>query len=281
MATAKAKAKAKAKSKATAKAKAAAKTADAKKQPKAKASPKRRRGKKAAKTEAAEAAEVPEAAEEAEMEEGAEAEMGLASAKRKLFEDEIEEGGMALKKPASKKAKGPDGGARNGDAPDAKGKSKGKGRGAGRGKGRGKGKSGQSGDEPDLTSEEMQKTFLEGMRVNDGCSFEDVKINLVRNNPLIIGKAQLSVYWSRAAVGLKLLIQVGCPQVAYFAFKAPEGVSDAWNKQMTVSFISATLMASRWHIIILNIPQLQIDDIIQTFPLFGMSMSSHQFCPSF
>ena len=270
IAAAKAKAKAKAKARAKAKAKAKSKA----KSPKVKPSPGRKRAVRAKAKAAAAPAVDPEpevptpaynpnhevvAAERAEVPE-------IDTPKRRLFNEqkqgEIEKKPKAPRAPRGKasakskgSAKGSGGGSGGSDgpadlpAPMPAPAGHGKGRGRGRGKGRGKGI--EQGDaNAALACPEMESIILEQLRVTEGKPFDDVKNYLnSKNGPkggLSQTKGVLSVYWTRSATGVKLKLgedeKFGCPQVAYFAFRAAPGTQDVWNKQITCSFWAGILL---------------------------------------
>ena len=267
IAAAKAKAKAKAKARAKAKAKGMAKS------PKVKPSPARKRAVKA-KAKAAAASEVePEVQTPAfnpnyEMVQAERAEVpDIDTPKRNLFGDAQKPKGKgngkkekAPRAPRAKagKGKGSAKGSANGSggsnaapaspaapAPPAGVDASGRGRGRGRGKGRGKG-SFLGVENAALACPEMENMILEQLRVTLGKPFDDVKNYLNSKNDMVKAKGVLSVYWTRSATGVKLKIdedpKFGCPQVAYFAFRAAADSNDIWNKQMTCSFWAGILL---------------------------------------
>lgn len=291
-------AKAKAKAKAKARAKAKAKAKGMAKSPKVKPSPARKRAVKA-KAKAAAASEVePEVQTPAfnpnyEMVQAERAEVpDIDTPKRNLFGDAQKPKGKgngkkekAPRAPRAKagKGKGSAKGSANGSggsnaapaspaapAPPAGVDASGRGRGRGRGKGRGKG-SFLGVENAALACPEMENMILEQLRVTLGKPFDDVKNYLNSKNDMVKAKGVLSVYWTRSATGVKLKIdedpKFGCPQVAYFAFRAAADSNDIWNKQMTCSFWAGILLV-RWM-------SQQPDAVLYHFDQPGSAFAEH------
>ena len=81
---------------------------------------------------------------------------------------------------------------------------------------------------------EIKNYVLWMLRDIQTATFDDVKQHLIKNRSSAIRKVQLTSYWTRAAVGIKIMVLPQKPQVCYITYKNFNGYS--WNFAMVAAY---------------------------------------------
>ena len=87
---------------------------------------------------------------------------------------------------------------------------------------------------------EIKNYVLWMLRDIQNATFDDVKQHLIKNRSSAIRKVQLTSYWTRAAVGIKIMLLPQKPQVCYITYKNLNGYS--WNFAMVAAYAASHAM---------------------------------------
>ena len=89
----------------------------------------------------------------------------------------------------------------------------------------------------------LQGVFIQQLKPVDVLTYDDLKAHLNKADSDFTRSA-LSVYWGRAACGVKWIADPKGSQVAYFAFKLTESMGMTYNHMMTLAFSAGMVLVS-------------------------------------
>ncbi len=112
----------------------------------------------------------------------------------------------------------------------------------------------------------LQGVFVQQLKPVDVLTYDDLKAHLIKADSDFT-RSTLSVYWGRAACGVKWIADPKGSQVAYFAFKSTESMGMNYNHIMTLAFSAGMVLVS-FQQFVYNVREMCLnkpnDDLIPT-----------------
>lgn len=90
-----------------------------------------------------------------------------------------------------------------------------------------------------LDDPSLRGIFMQNFKKMENMPWDDLKASLINQNAVKMEKAQVNMYWSRVAGGVKLLTDPAKPEIHYFSFRV-----STFNNRMVAAYLAALLFVS-------------------------------------